>query len=89
MILDSVTMQNLNLLGGAGTLQKQLNHCRTAFGKRLLQQWICRPLCNVEQIQERQEAIQELYKNSVVFSEAQDVLKGLPDLERQLAKYWL
>lgn len=34
MVLDSVTMDNLKLLGGAGTLQKVLDHCETAFGKR-------------------------------------------------------
>ena len=34
MILDSVTIRNLNLLGGAGTLQKQIDYCATPFGKR-------------------------------------------------------
>jgi DNA mismatch repair ATPase MutS len=87
MILDSVTMINLNLLGEQGSLQKTVDYCQTAFGKRLLLQWICRPLCNVKQIKERQEAIEELFKNSSLLKEAQDYLKKLPDLERQLAKY--
>lgn len=87
MILDSVTMVNLNLLGGQGTLQKTIDHCHTAFGKRLLQQWICRPLCNVDKIKERQAAVQELYRNTGLLKGAQDVLKRLPDLERQLTKY--
>lgn len=34
MVLDSVTMENLKLLGGEGTLLKVLDHCQTAFGKR-------------------------------------------------------
>lgn len=34
MVLDSVTMENLKLLGGTGTLQKVLDHCQTSFGKR-------------------------------------------------------
>lgn len=34
MVLDSVTMENLKLLGGIGSLQKMLDHCETAFGKR-------------------------------------------------------
>lgn len=34
MVLDSVTIENLKLLGGAGTLQKVLDHCETRFGKR-------------------------------------------------------
>lgn len=34
MVLDAVTMENLKLLGGVGTLQKVLDHCVTSFGKR-------------------------------------------------------
>lgn len=34
MVLDAVTMENLKLLGGLGTLQKVLDHCMTPFGKR-------------------------------------------------------
>lgn len=34
MILDSVTIDNLKLVGGTGTLQKTLDYCQTAFGKR-------------------------------------------------------
>lgn len=34
MILDSITIENLKLLGGYGTLQKSLDYCQTAFGKR-------------------------------------------------------
>lgn len=87
MILDSVTLTNLNLLGEESSLQKTIDYCQTSFGKRLLTQWICRPLCNVEKIKERQEAIQELFKNTSFLEETQDILKKLPDLERELAKY--
>lgn len=34
MILDAITLDNLNLLGGIGTLQKTLDYCSTDFGKR-------------------------------------------------------
>lgn len=34
MILDAVTIENLSLLGSAGTLEKTLDYCTTAFGKR-------------------------------------------------------
>lgn len=34
MVLDSITIQNLKLLGSTGTLQKSLDFCQTAFGKR-------------------------------------------------------
>lgn len=34
LILDSITINNLNLLGATGTLLGVLDHCETAFGKR-------------------------------------------------------
>nr|XP_022900437.1 probable DNA mismatch repair protein Msh6 [Onthophagus taurus] len=86
MVLDSVTIDNLKLLGGKGTLQGTLDLCSTPFGKRLLQQWICRPLCNVEIIEKRQEAVSELLNNSELLHNTRGVLKKLPDLERQVAK---
>lgn len=36
MIIDSVSIENLKLLGGSGTLQKTLDYCQTAFGKRCI-----------------------------------------------------
>lgn len=36
MVLDAITMENLKLLGGPGTLQRVLDRCETAFGKRLV-----------------------------------------------------
>lgn len=36
MVLDSTTIRNLDLLGGKGSLQKTLDHCQTAFGKRYI-----------------------------------------------------
>lgn len=39
------------------TLYAQLNHCVTAFGKRLLRTWVARPLYHIESIKERQDAV--------------------------------
>lgn len=39
------------------TLFAQLDHCITAFGKRLLKAWIARPLYDRKSILERQDAI--------------------------------
>lgn len=86
LILDVTTITNLNLLGSVGSLQNTLDHCKTAFGKRLLHQWICRPLCDAEKIRERQKAVTELWDNPGLLKNAQNILKLLPDLERQLTK---
>lgn len=53
---------------------------------RLLQQWICRPLCDVQKLTERQKAVAELLENAEILKETRAVLKKLPDLERQVAK---
>lgn len=53
---------------------------------RLLQQWICRPLCNIEKLTERQKAIAELRDNPEILKEVRAILKKLPDLERQVSK---
>lgn len=47
----------------------QLNHCVTAFGKRLLKTWLARPLYHVESITERQDAVSSLRVNIIdIFS---------------------
>lgn len=61
----------------------QLNHCVTAFGKRLLKTWLARPLYHVESIKERQDAVSSLQVNtidnffcSISFSLAAEILQN-------------
>lgn len=93
LILDSVTMKNLevllNLRGEeSSTLFKIINKCSTPFGKRLLRNWLCLPLCNQrEELELRQEAVRELAENEVIqlkVASWTSVLAKLPDLERLL-----
>ncbi|CAG9855365.1 unnamed protein product [Phyllotreta striolata] len=86
LLLDSVTIHNLDLLETKISLKNTLDRCQTAFGKRLLARWICRPLCDIKKIQERQNAIKCLYEKPSMLSNAQAVLAKMPDLERQLTK---
>ncbi|XP_030752562.1 probable DNA mismatch repair protein Msh6 [Sitophilus oryzae] len=86
MVVDSATIKHLHLLGGAGSLERKLDFCKTAFGKRMLPLWICRPSCNINEIKCRQGAISEIFGNAQIFKATQDILSKLPDLERQVAK---
>lgn len=52
----------------------------------MLQRWICRPLCDINKIKERQIAVNELWNNPSLLRSVQAVLKKMPDLERQLTK---
>ncbi|KAL3517379.1 hypothetical protein ACH5RR_019968 [Cinchona calisaya] len=93
MVLDAAAFENLEIFensrnGGAlGTLYAQLNHCVTAFGKRLLKEWLARPLCHVESIHERQDAVTGLKGvNQPFVLEFRKELSRLPDIERLLAR---
>uniref|UniRef100_A0A8B9HPN9 DNA mismatch repair protein n=1 Tax=Astyanax mexicanus TaxID=7994 RepID=A0A8B9HPN9_ASTMX len=92
MVLDGVTLTNLEILqnsstgGTEGTLLERLDTCCTPFGKRLLKQWLCAPLCNPTSIKDRLNAIEDLMGAPAQATEATELLKKLPDLERLLSK---
>ncbi|KAF5181247.1 Dna mismatch repair protein muts [Thalictrum thalictroides] len=93
MILDSAAIVNLEIFennrngSSSGTLYAQLNHCVTAFGKRLLKSWLARPLYHPRSIKERQDAVASLRgdaQSSVL--EFRKELSRLPDMERLLSR---
>ncbi|KAM4043087.1 DNA mismatch repair protein Msh6 isoform 2-T2 [Anomaloglossus baeobatrachus] len=92
MVLDGVTLTNLEILQNGtngsteGTLLEKLDTCFTPFGKRLLKQWLCAPLCNPFSINDRLNAVEDLMAIPGKVSEVGDLLKKLPDLERLLSK---
>ncbi|XP_075391847.1 DNA mismatch repair protein Msh6 [Tenrec ecaudatus] len=92
MVLDAVTLNNLEIfLNGTngsteGTLLERIDTCHTPFGKRLLKQWLCAPLCSPFPINDRLDAIEDLMVVPDKISEVVDLLKKLPDLERLLSK---
>lgn len=91
MVLDGVTLANLEIFqngsgGTEGTLLERLDTCSTPFGKRLLKQWLCAPLCNPSSIRDRLDAVDDLMGAQAQATEVSDLLKKLPDLERLLSK---
>ncbi|KAM6922733.1 DNA mismatch repair protein Msh6 [Lycodopsis pacificus] len=91
MVLDGVTLANLEIFqngsgGTEGTLLERLDTCSTPFGKRLLKQWLCAPLCNPTSIKDRLDAVEDLMSAPAQATEVSDLLKKLPDLERLLSK---
>lgn len=92
MVVDGVTLANLEILqngstgGTEGTLLEQLDTCCTPFGKRLLRQWLCGPLCNPASINDRLDALEDLMAVPAQAAEVTELLKKLPDLERLLSK---
>ncbi|KAJ8248293.1 hypothetical protein GJAV_G00240470 [Gymnothorax javanicus] len=92
MVLDGVTLANLEVLqngstgGSEGTLLERLDTCCTPFGRRLLKQWLCAPLCSPASIGDRLDALEDLMGSPGPASEVTELLKKLPDLERLLSK---
>lgn len=88
MLLDASTRRNLELtetLRGkdlSGSLLGVLDKTVTPMGKRLIRQWVNKPLINLETIHTRQTAIQCLLSNGMTRAELFSVLKGFSDLER-------
>ena len=92
MVLDSISQRNLDLVeplfGGApgATLLSVLDRTVTPMGGRLLRDWILRPLCRVEPILLRQEAVDQLVNDPLTLAELRETLSGVRDLERIVAR---
>ena len=88
MIVDSQTQKNLELIKNArdgssrGTLFSILSKTVTPMGKRKLKQWILQPLRDVNLINKRHDAVEELARDAIVRKEISNSLRDLGDLER-------
>lgn len=92
MLLDPATKRNLEITftiqdgTREGTLISILDKTNTPMGSRLLKRWVSAPLIKLEPILQRQQGVEELYKNKVVRSNLQSELKEIGDLERIISK---
>jgi DNA mismatch repair protein MutS len=69
-----------------GSLLWVLDKTRTSMGARLLRTWILRPLINPVEINNRQNAVSEILKNQRAQDELSELLSGVLDLERLVAR---
>ncbi|MEJ5306201.1 MAG: DNA mismatch repair protein MutS [Ignavibacteria bacterium] len=92
MILDPATKRNLEILASmsdgsrAGSLISILDKTKTSMGGRLLKKWVSLPLLKLEQIQNRLEAVDELFQNENLRNQLAEELKQIGDLERIISK---
>ncbi|KAL0333926.1 UNVERIFIED_CONTAM: DNA mismatch repair protein MSH7 [Sesamum angustifolium] len=86
--MDGQTLVNLEIFNNNadGTLYKYLNNCITSSGKRLLRNWICHPLQDVEKINNRLAVVEDLMANPEFTLLIAQSLRKLPDLERLLGR---
>jgi DNA mismatch repair protein MutS len=59
-----------------------LDHSITPMGKRLVRQWVNKPLLNIEQIRQRQAGVLYFFENGLLRTEWRAAIKPLGDLER-------
>ncbi|KAE9529852.1 DNA mismatch repair protein MutS [Testudinibacter aquarius] len=90
IILDAATRRNLELtqnLSGSSeyTLAWVLDHCVTPMGSRLLKRWIHQPICDIAQLQKRQQAIAAILQHDLI-ADLQPLLRQVGDMERILAR---
>ena len=88
LVIDGLTRRNLELLESAvdgsrrGTLLDVLDLTRTAMGARRLRDWLLRPLAELEPIQDRLDAVEELAFRSVERARLRETLADVQDLDR-------
>ena len=87
LVVDQTTLRNLEItstLSGEyeGSLISSMNFCRTAMGRRLMKTWLLRPLCQLDAIELRHNAVKTLKSSSKRLDMLRQSLAGLRDLER-------
>ena len=69
-----------------GSLFGVIDRGQTPMGSRLLGRWLTSPLVDLDAVVVRHEAVEELVKTGTLRSQIRDVLKGVFDLERLIAR---
>jgi DNA mismatch repair protein MutS len=90
--LDESTRRSLELLRTMrdgrreGSLLSILDHTVTAMGSRLLCDWLASPLTSIDAIEARLSSVEALVKNESLRSDLRELLRGVYDVERLLAR---
>jgi DNA mismatch repair protein MutS len=91
LIIDPVTLKHLEVITGSegaatGSLLHEIDRTVTVMAGRLLRSWVLRPLCALERIQDRLDAVEEMAFRSTERAKFRDTLKSVHDLERLVAR---
>lgn len=92
MALDFNTRRNLELTENIvdkskkGSLIWILDQTMTAMGARCMRRWIEKPLIEQQEINNRLDAVEALYRDIALNEELREMLKGVYDIERMSGK---
>ena len=90
--IDANTRRNLELIQTTrdkskyGSLYWAIDRVKTPMGSRLLKSWIMQPVKNIEEIQRRQNAVEELINNTSGRLNLANLLGRVCDIERLAVK---
>ena len=92
MVLDTSTRRNLELCETLREKQKRgsllwvLDHTKTAMGARMLRSFIEQPLLEKDLIDERLDAVEDLFEQEITREELREYLNPVYDLERLISR---
>ena len=92
LILDAATLKNLEIIRNIrdnskkNTLYDILDATKTPLGTRLLRRWLESPLIDLNSINRRLDAVDELFNNFSLRQNLREILKNIRDIERLMTK---
>ena len=91
MVIDPPTMKHLEVVTSsdgarAGSLLAEIDQTVTVMGSRLLRAWLLRPLCRLEEVHDRLDAVEDLAFRSTERGKLREVFKSVQDMERLVAR---
>jgi DNA mismatch repair protein MutS len=88
--LDNFTMRNLEILApmneGGCSLLSVMDKTITPMGARMLRRWLSFPLCNLEEIEKRQNCVEYFFKDPEFRELLLEQLQSVGDMERLISK---
>ncbi|MBI4454011.1 DNA mismatch repair protein MutS [Candidatus Woesearchaeota archaeon] len=92
MVLDKSTARNLEIIKNIkddstkDTLLEALDRTFTPMGSRLLRTWLMSPLLDINEINQRLETVEFLFKNILLRQELKELLSRINDIERLISR---
>jgi DNA mismatch repair protein MutS len=90
--IDPTSLRSLEILrtirteSTKGSLLHSLDETITGMGGRMFRNWLCMPLCDLDAIARRQDAVQEIKNADDKLSEVRRLLSNISDTERIAAR---
>jgi DNA mismatch repair protein MutS len=90
--VDPTSLRSLEILrtirteSSKGTLADCIDQTLTGMGSRMMHNWLCMPLCDVDSIELRHDAVGEFSQNDRCCSSVRKLLKTTSDIERIAAR---